>query len=300
MFKFLTRHVQAIQKNLAQIESKIGAMRSADHSLAAVYMGNNRVLMRCVVAGRTIAYLLEADDRLLTPWFIVTGKYETPLTDYFVRALKHDSHCIDLGANFGYFSCLMASFCPNGKVIGVEADFEVFELARDNIFINGSRGVGEIIHAAASDSLEPVTLHRRHFRSGNTSIVKYGKDMFDYHGEPESDEFVVSGVTIDSLLERMDGRIDFIKIDIEGAEPLAIRGARETIDRNPQLQIIMEWSPGQISVAGFDLNAFVAELEALQLQCFDIYSTTPRKISYADLLAMDYSAGILLTRQSPL
>ena len=81
------------------------------------------------VGGRTIAFYVEAEDRLLSPWFIATGQFETDPTNFFLRHLRPDSHCIDVGANFGYYSCLMARYCPGGRVIGIEADQKIADLA---------------------------------------------------------------------------------------------------------------------------------------------------------------------------
>ena len=248
--------------------------------------------MKAVVAGAQIAFLLEADDRLLTPWFIVSGRYETELTDFFLGNLKPDSHCIDVGANFGYYTCLMSRFCPSGKVIAIEADAHVCALVRDNIAINGFTHIAEAIHAAASDTLNRLTFHRRLTRSANTSLVKMPAHFVADLGEPPSEPFEVDGLRIDDLLPRLDGRVDFIKIDVEGAEPLALRGARETIKRNQQLIIVMEWSPGQIRGAGFDPNAFLAELEGMGLRSFD---TAGKALSRDDLLSAPYFAGIILS-----
>jgi FkbM family methyltransferase len=71
-------------------------------------------------------------------------------------------------------------------------------------------------------------------------------------GEPRSEPFHVMCLRIDDLLSGFANEIDFIKIDVEGAEPLAMRGARQTISANPQLNIIIEWSPGQVQAAGVD------------------------------------------------
>jgi FkbM family methyltransferase len=63
-------------------------------------------------------------------------------------------------------------------------------------------------------------------------------------GETDAEMFEVPGIRVDDLLCKLGGRIDFIKIDVEGAEPLVIKGARRAIETNPRLQIVMEWSPG--------------------------------------------------------
>jgi FkbM family methyltransferase len=278
---------------LRGINSRLDALDYHSHGARAVYIGKSRVLMKAVVANALIAFLLEADDRLLTPWFVVSGRYETELTDFFLRHLKPDSHFIDVGSNFGYYTCLMARFCPSGRAFAIEADAHVCALTRDNIVINGFSHIAEAVHAAASDGNDRMTLYRRLTRSANTSLAKMPDDFVARLGEPPSEPFEVPGIRIDDLLSRMDGRVDFIKIDVEGAEPLVLRGARETVKRNDHLTIVMEWSPGQIQAAGFDLNVFLSELEDMQLRFFD---TGGKTLSRSDLLASGYFTGIVLRR----
>jgi hypothetical protein len=64
----LDQYVKAVASadliaELRAINTKIDALDQ--HGARAVYVGNNRVLMRTTVAGAQIAFLLEANDRLL-------------------------------------------------------------------------------------------------------------------------------------------------------------------------------------------------------------------------------------------
>ena len=281
---------------LEPIHARLDRLERFSHGARATYIGNNRVLVKVVVADNVIAYFVEADDLLISPWFIVNGAYETHPTNYFLRTLRPDSHCLDIGSNFGYFACLMARFCPAGRVIAIEPDRHVFELVRDNLAINGFTDHAQAIHAAACDHDQGLTLHRRVKRSGNTSLISVGTDFTDHMGEPAAEQFDVASVRVDGLLPRLDGRVDVMKIDVEGAEPLVFRGAAETIARNPQVRIVMEWSPGQIQGAGFDVAAFVREIAAhgLQFHAMDRKRIWP--VSADELLAMPYQAGIVLAR----
>ncbi len=258
------------------------------------YVGNNRVLVGTRVGDRTIAYYVEADDRLLSPWFIVTGQFETDVTNYLLRHLRADSHCLDVGTNFGYYSCLMARFCPAGRVLGVEADRHVAELARDNLFINGLHEIGDVVWSAACDRDEEITLYRRMSRSGNTSIVDVGEHFTTHMGEQPVQPFTVRGRKIDDLAERLGGRVDFIKIDVEGAEPLALRGATNVIRDNRHLSIVMEWSPGQIAAAGFDVAEFVDEIDAQGLQAFTLERHGERPLHISKLASLPYQSAIIL------
>jgi FkbM family methyltransferase len=286
-----------LERRLHTVEHKINQVEQLTHGGRSTYVGANRVLMKIVVAGRNIAYFVEADDRLISPWFIVTGGYETELTNYFVRELKPASHCLDVGSNFGYFTCLMGRFSDQGKVLAIEADKHVFELARDNIYINGFGHFATVIHAAASDSPGQLDLYRRVTRSGTTSITKADEGFVRSIGEPTPERFTVAAVRVDDVVaQRLDRRVDFMKVDVEGAEPLVFEGARATIAANPQLNIVMEWSPGQIKDAGFDIPEFLARLDGMGLKPFDILEDRIEPLTYAQVAAMPYRAGLVLTK----
>lgn len=284
-----------LEARLTHVEGLVQRLGGFSHGSNATYMGNGLVLVRAMVHGHQIAYLVEADDRLISPWFIVGGHYETELTDFFVPRLREDDHCLDIGGNFGYFTCLFARLCPQGRVIGVEPDPKVFAILRDNVHINGLGGHGASLHAAVSDAEGEVLLHRRVGRSGNTSITEPAADFVAFLGEPPSERFTVATTTVDRLAERFSGRLDIMKVDVEGAEPLVLRGAAATIAANPHLQIVMEWSPGQIASAGFDNGVFLDEISAMGLSCHGLQRGTPL-IDRDALLNLPYAAGILLTR----
>lgn len=269
---------------------------ACDRDHTATYVGDGRVLVGAKVGGHRIAYYVEADDWLLTPNFITTGEFERKVTSYFLRNLKVDSHCLDIGTNFGYYTCLMAVRCHRGMTIGVEAERSVADLARANVFINGLQDVADVVWAAASDDREGLTLYRRTFRSGNTSVVNLGEEFTSRLGEPPVQPFRVDSLLVDDLADRLGGRVDFIKIDVEGAEPLVLAGARETIRRNRNISIAMEWSPGQIAAAGFDIAAFAAEITRLGLRCFLLETDRERPLPQSSLAALSYQSAIILRR----
>jgi len=281
------------------VMSMLDRIERLSHGGRATYVGNNRLLTKLVVKNSVLGFLVQADDRLIVPYLVVHGEYEPNITRYLTNTVRATDNCLDVGANYGYYTCLMASLATSGRTIGIEPDPEVFELVRDNININSFEARATAINAAVSNVGGRLTLYRRMTRSGNTSIIKLSDDSVRPLGESAPQPFDVDSISLSDLLPRFGGRIDFMKIDVEGAEPLAFRGAQKMIDANPRLKIIMEWSPGQIVAAGFDLGDFLAELSALGLRPSILGGSHPIPIAMGDLLNRPYESGVLLTADSP-
>ena len=292
------RRLRKLQGSVQELQDMVQRLQHFSLGTSATYMGNNRVLVR-VIAGRHLFNMfVHADDKLISPSFIVNGRYEPELTDFFVKELKPDSHCIDVGANIGYFSCLMAKFSPQGRVIGLEPNRLVHATAVDNILLNALHDQARILNVAASDQIGEITLFHRVGRAGNTSMAACGEDFTRAFQEPPEEAFQVPTVRIDDLLDQLSSRVDFLKIDVEGAEPLAFAGAGKVIAGNPQLQIVMEWAPGQIRHAGFDIAEFVRDIAAAGLRPFLLAASPPRAISHAELVDLPYQPGVLLRRDT--
>jgi FkbM family methyltransferase len=291
------RRLRRVDQRLQRVEY---LARRIDHfslGTSALYIGGNRVLLRIVAGHHLFMLYVQADDKLITPSLVVNGRYEPELTDFFTKALQPDSHCLDIGANVGYFTCFMAKHCPQGQVIGLEPNPPIHALAVDNVLLNALGGHAKVLNMAASDQVGELTLYHRIGRAGNTSMAACGEDYTRYFQEPPEEAFQVAAVPIDQLRDQLGGRVDFLKIDVEGAEPLAFAGARETIGSNPQLQIVMEWAPAQIQHAGFDIAAFVGEIEMAGLKAYLLAAgAAPQPVSYADLIALAYQPGVLLRR----
>jgi len=292
----LAEKVGTLSMQLAEVQAALERIEALEHGGRAAYVGGGRVLTKAAFPDWSLSYFAEGNDRLISPHLITHGRHEDDLTNFFLRNIAEGSHCFDLGANIGYFACLMAKKASGGRTIAVEADPAICKFVQDNLHINFLEGVSETICGAISDQIGELTLHRRVTRSGNTSIIDVGDAFAENHGEPPTEMFVVPCFTIDSLLPKVGGRVDFIKIDVEGAEVMAFKGAHETIRSNPQVKIIMEWSPGQIRAAGFETEAFLELLRDYRLSPSMLnLDGTSYPISYELLADAQYISGVLLT-----
>ena len=153
-------------------------------------------------------------------WQYVLSDFEPSVCAAIERVVQSGWVCADIGANIGYLTLLMARCCePGGKVYAFEALPSNAELARENVAINNLAERVVVENLAVSD--------------GSASRV------FLYEGDP-SFEFSllsrvghtggleVSAVTLDSYFAGKD-RLDFVKMDIEGAEGQAVRGMRHVL-----------------------------------------------------------------------
>ena len=76
-----------------------------------------------------------------------------------------------------------------------------------------------------------------------------------------------NGVNISDFLNKLDiNKVDFIKMDIDGAEPWAFLGLEKIIQMNPKIKMICEFYPKYIKSAGGDPDFFKNKL----LKYFDI------------------------------
>jgi FkbM family methyltransferase len=251
----LDNRISQLDERLSRIEANTAAARS-------VYLGDGKILIRSRACD--VLYIVDGSDRLIVPKLIADGIYEGDLTNFFIRNIKPTDNCIDVGANFGYYSILLGRLAHGGRHIAIEANPRTFALLKDNIFANWIEGIVTPIQAAIADRSGTITLNTLERRSGNTGIIPKTASELEYLSD-ESRSFEARCFTLDDLPTRLE-RVDYLKIDVEGAEPLVMRGARHMIETQQDLTIVMEWSPGQLPHAGFDPAAFAQELKATDLK----------------------------------
>lgn len=152
------------------------------------------------------------------------GTTEPQLQAALVAELRPGATFYDLGANVGFFTLLAARRVgPRGRVYAFEPLPENLAGLRHNIDLNGFGNV-EVLPAAVSDA------------DGEAELEVHGHQVTARIGTPEvpatgsgQRTTTVATVTLDHLVSTGVRAPDVVKIDIEGAEVAAIRGARRTL-----------------------------------------------------------------------
>lgn len=162
---------------------------------------------------------------------IVAGSYEPHVTRAIARTVERGMTVIDIGANVGYFSMLMASLVgETGTVIAIEASRANIDLLDLSVRENGFGNVTAHHRAVWSEPTELRLLRQR----GSNAAISNGESVT---GRTEH----VAAVRLDDLVSS-DTMVNAIKIDIEGAEHRAALGATNTIERCRPV-VFSEFSP---------------------------------------------------------
>ena len=132
---------------------------------------------------------------------------------------------IDAGANIGLYTLKAARLAgPEGIVVAVEPGTTAADRLAANVAMNRFATV-RLVRKALSDRNGTAVLHH----------VSAGGDLqaFSLLGDSATrDGEEVATVTLDTLVEELKlPRIDCIKMDVEGAEPMVVEGARRSLER---------------------------------------------------------------------
>ena len=188
------------------------------------------------------------------------GYYEKELGEVFNKIVKPGDVFLDLGANIGYFSLLVASNWPSVKVFSFEPLAALFQHMNDNVRLNNIKNISTV-NAAVGETNEEKEL----FVSGPDNL---GMSSFHQPGNYSGKKERVKVVAIDDWLKTSGlSKIDIIKLDIEGSELAALKGMREVLQRQKPV-LIAEMNPESLSMFNLKPSAIREYLKQLNFEGF--------------------------------
>lgn len=187
--------------------------------------------------------------------------FEPEETEVFLGRIKHASVFYDLGAHVGYYTLLAASHGNVHRVVAFEMLEEMCREIRLHAGLNG---------------FENILIESTPVGDGKT-VVEFGHHL-GYKKELST--------SLDRFVRETNIEPDLIKMDIEGFEFLALRGAERTIVRSrPELMLSLH--PGAIAKNGGDAGWVVSFLKDNYPHVYRV-KACPRK----GLAAGDYLSDI--------
>ena len=164
--------------------------------------------------------------------FLFREKIED-LMEFGHKFINKNDHCIDGGANQGIFSlCFASAVGPEGRVIAVEPFEYCIKNLRQNIILNNFQNIDVCQKVLFSKSGLDKKLDYS-IGVGGASIVRdFGSSNY----------LSVKSITIDEIVEKYHLKLNFLKLDIEGAELDALKGSIDTLEKNKPI-ICLEGDP---------------------------------------------------------
>ncbi len=164
----------------------------------------------------------------------VIGVYEYWKSKLFFNLIKEGMTCIDVGAHKGYFSLLFAKLMNDkGKVLSFEPLPENCFWFRQSTQVNNYKCI-KLYPYALSDGEGTAT-----FYLGNTS--GRGSLFSDHNASITQKPLTVKKRKLDNVLkdEGIDN-VDILKIDVEGAELLVLKGAANILKKSKNVKIFID------------------------------------------------------------
>jgi FkbM family methyltransferase len=173
---------------------------------------------------------------------LLSSTWEDAERDFVSGLSLETGAVIDVGANIGIYSVVLAKSHPKLKVIAVEASPIIFEWLARNCVLNKLSNV-TLVNAAVSDQDDTVTdFYERD--SMSTMLKGFLLDFGIGGGEGKDgvQRRQIGTRTLDSIIGAANlDEISLLKLDIEGAEILALRGASNSLVQKKIKNMLIEY-----------------------------------------------------------
>ena len=188
------------------------------------------------------------------------GKYEAEETSFFSKNIRAEDICFDVGGNVGYFALLFAKLASQGAVHVFEPIRLNASIIDVNAVLNGYKNI-KINLTAVGDTSGTVS-----FTISKDSAYS---SIYDTNRVPAAQVMVTPITTLDSYIEEnIISRVDIIKIDVEGAEEIVLKGADKlfsNINSRPRI-VLLELYDVNLTPFGTTSEKIVKRMEDLGYQ----------------------------------
>ena len=175
-----------------------------------------------------------------------TNKYEPEIEQLITGTLKEGDTFVDLGANEGYFSILASKKVGStGKVFAIEPQERLWEVIIRNIQLNDCHNI-QLVPYAIGEKIEMVEfILAPSVNTGSSGLIKFGRSALWKRQVSRS-------TTLDRVIGKQ--KINLLKIDIEGYEFYALKGAAGILASGQVENIILELHPAHLKQLGHSIE----------------------------------------------
>jgi len=209
---------------------------------------------------------------------LLMDSYEEGSAHIFKNLIEEGMCVVDIGAHIGYYTLIAAEKVgDSGRVYAFEPELVNYKWLLKNIEMNGYRNVTPV-PKSISDRSGSLKLYLGK-TTGTHSICPWQ--------EMGKESVVVDTTTLDDFLSAEDWpSIDIIKMDIEGAETLALNGMKQLLKRQKTLTILIEFNPYRIKANAESPLDF---LQMLKANGFLLHAISEKDTQPEPLISQDLS-----------
>jgi FkbM family methyltransferase len=180
---------------------------------------------------------IPASDGVMRPFLEERGTWEPDEGDLLGQFFGPGLRFLDVGANVGYFSLLVAAQCPGAVIHAFEPHPLTSQVLALNAWNSGADITAHAMALSAGDRI--LALHTAENNLGDTRSRAEG-----------SGSMLSPAAPLDDVLP--DAVFDLVKIDVQGFEAEAIGGMSQMIARSPRVVIVAELWPTALRERGLD------------------------------------------------
>lgn len=258
---------------------------------------SERVRRRHSVTWNRLAAVLSEDPVISVPEFegafqmdvrshlfqrlVLDESYESHIVDVCRRHVPADRDAVDVGANAGLFSVLLATLAPEQRILAVEPSAAMIPRLRSNLARNGVDARTLVYEGALTETDGTAQLQ------AIDGLEEYGTLGTLSHPALEHDHptrfETVQTTSLDLLVDTYGLAPGFIKVDVEGAEARVFEGARDTLERHRPV-VLTELDNTLLSANGSSALEVIELFDRARYDLFDPATPALTRISPADHL----------------
>ncbi len=251
------------------------------------YLGDYKNI--CTVLGRFNIYI-DSRDRTIGMHLLTKGYWEIQITECIANHVARGMNVIDLGASYGYYTLLMAGLIghESGHVYSFEANPFVYDMLADTIEVNPIKSRVKATNVAITDQNSPDFMS---FNYRIDSTMNGHLDICKSKSEREQ-SITVNTNCLDNMIPT-GTTIDFIKVDIEGAEYMFWKGSQRTREESPHLKILLEFNANRYPDSA---GQFVQEIidDGFSIKLIQKTSDQDCYLSKDELLSLPMDSHVML------
>ncbi len=234
---------------------------------------------------------LESTDGVMLPYIRINKTWEPEEGELLRNLVKPGDVFVDVGANVGYFVRLIATHCRPAAIHAFEPQPTSSTLLSLNAW--DLPVPVTVWPLALADTRGTVVVSTAEHNVGDTRV-----------SAPSTALGVVSTAVagVAPMDELLSGRVDVVKIDVQGYEPEVIRGMTRIALANPRIKLVIEFWPAALRARRISPEGVLAEYRAagytiaLLRGSAPVAAETYEIMQFCDTAGPDGQANLMLTR----